>query len=268
MHDQATANNSVRRANTLMRKRRPASAYRRRRICFGAGFAAVCVLVVVAVLALLAGGTTERVNASRLMAGESPSGSVAVSGTGQAKPAFARLSDRDILLPIASKDVTIIAYQPISNDRAVSLTPIGEQTNSNRVVRFVRGIFSSEQNIRYYLIPGSGGSATSSVLIGAAAGSAVSAPVSGVVTAVKQYKFYGRYDDVQIDIRPEETSGTTVSLMFIDNVAVSIGDVVSAGETQLGEVRQCPKELSAVLSKYTHDSGSHVHMIVTQNPIS
>jgi murein DD-endopeptidase MepM/ murein hydrolase activator NlpD len=267
MHVEVTSERSARRDDALRRKRRHASAYRRRRICFGAGFTATCVIIVIAVLLLSASGTTAQVNNGRLMAGESPSGSVAVTGTGQARPAFARLDDRDILLPIASSDVTIIAYQPISDDRAVALTPIGEQVNSNGVVRFVRGIFSSEQNIRYYLIPGNGGSPTSSVLIGAAPGSLVKAPVSGVVTAVKQYKFYGKYDDVQIDIRPEATSGTTVSLMFIDHVAVSIGDVVSAGETQLGEVRECPKELGAVLSKYTHDSGSHVHMIVTQDPI-
>lgn len=268
MHEEVPSEKSARRDDALRRKRRQASAYRRRRICFGAGFAATCVIIVITVLLLSASGTTARVNPTKLMVGESPSGSAAVSGMGQTRPAFARLGDRDILLPIASSDVTIIAYQPVSDDRAVSLTPIGEQANSNGVVRFVRGIFSSEQNIRYYFIPGSGGSSTSSVLIGAAPGSQVKAPVSGVVTAVKQYKFYGKYDDVQIDIRPEGTSGTTVSLMFVDHVTVSIGDVISAGETPLGEVRECPKELGAVLSKYTHDSGSHVHMIVTQDPIS
>jgi len=55
---------------------------------------------------------------------------------------------------------------------------------------------------------------------------------------------YGKYPDVQIDIRPEKTSGVTVSLLFIADPVVSIGDMVQAGKTQLGKVRECPKELA------------------------
>ena len=88
------------------------------------------------------------------------------------------------------------------------------------------------------------------------------------MTAVKHYKLYGKYDDVQVDIRPEEMSGITFSLLFIDEPAVSIGEVVTAGKTAIGKVRECPEELGKQLSIFTHDDGSHVFMQATEEPIS
>ena len=230
-------------------------------------FGLLCLVVAAILIAVSAGGTTERVDAQNLPVGDARAGSVPVSATGETRPAFARLGDRNLLLPVAAGDATIIAYRPVSDERAVALSPIGDQANANAVVRFFRGLFSGKPLVRYYLLDGEGGAATSSVLIGAPAVSPVTAPVSGVVTAVKQYKLYGKYDDVQIDIRPEELSGDTVSLIFISDPVVSIGEVVSAGKTQLGKVRECPPELGTTLAVYTHDSGSHVHLMVTEEPI-
>jgi hypothetical protein len=169
---------------------------------------------------------------------------------------------------VAASDVTIIAYQPVSDDRVVQFSPIGDQANSNGLVRFFRGIFSGKPSVRYYLLSGEGKGATGSILVGAAPGCPVTAPVSGTVTAVKQYKLYGKYDDVQVNIRPEEMSGITISMLFIDEPVVSIGEVVTAGKTQIGKVRECPDELGKQLGTYTHDSGSHVFMQATEEPIS
>jgi ABC-type transporter lipoprotein component MlaA len=36
----------------------------------------------------------------------------------------------------------------------------------------------------------------------------------------------------------------------------------------LGKVRECPEDLGATLAEYTHDSGSHVHLQVTEEPIT
>lgn len=233
----------------------------------GIAFALSCLVVAAIVIAATAGGSTAQVSTDSLLSNDASSASAAVSATGEDRPAFARLGDRNLTLPVAARDATIIAYQPVSDERAVALSPIGEQANAGAIVRLFRDIFSGEPLVRYYLLEGDGGAPTSSVLVGAAAGSPVTSPVSGVVTAVKEYKLYGKYDDVRIDIRPEEMSGTTVSLMFISDPAVSIGEVVSAGKTQLGKVRECPPELGAPLARYTHDPGAHVHLKVTQEPI-
>jgi len=232
------------------------------------GFAVLCLVVAGVVIVTTVGGSTARVTTQGLLMSGSASPSAPVAATGEERPAFARVGDRNLLLPVAARDATIIAYQPVSDERAMTLSPIGDQANSNALVRFFRGIFSGEPSVRYYLLEGGGGAATSSVLVGAVPGSPVTSPVSGIVTAVKSYKLYGKYDDIQIDIRPEEMSGITISLLFISDPVVSIGEVVSAGKTQLGKVRECPVELGKSLAQYTHDSGSHVHIQATEEPIS
>jgi hypothetical protein len=252
----------------VRRKRRNEILYRRRRIRFAAGFAVVCLIVAGVIIAVTAGGSTAQVDSQGLLVSSDPSPSAAVAANDASHPAFARLRDRNLLLPVAAGDVTIIAYQPVSTERAVGFSPMGDQANSNALVRFFRGIFAGAPSVRYYRLSGQGGTGTGAILVGAAPGCAVTAPVSGTVTAVKRYKLYGKYDDVQVDISPEAMSGITFSLIFIEDPVVTIGEVVTAGKTALGKVRECPVELGKQLSVFTHDSGSHVFMQATEEPIS
>jgi hypothetical protein len=268
MREGASSSETLRQDDQDRRKQRDHRLYRRRRIGFVVGLASLCLIVVIVVIALTAGGSTAQVSAQGLLVSSDPSPSAAVSATGEARPAFSRLGDRNLLLPVAARDVTIIAYEPVSDDRVVQFSPIGDRANANALVRFFRGIFSGRPAVRYYLLSGEGTGATGSILVGAAPGSPVTAPVSGTVTAVKQYKLYGKYDDVQVDIRPEEMSGITVSMLFVDEPVVSIGEVVTAGKTQIGKVRKCPDELGKQLAVYTHDCGSHVFIQATEEPIS
>jgi hypothetical protein len=220
------------------------------------------------VIAVAAGGSTARVSSDSLAVRSGSSPSAPVAADPASYPAFTRLGDRNLLLPVAAGDATIVAYQPVSDEHAMQFSPIGDQANSNALVRFFRGIFAGEPSVRYHLLPGEGTGATGSILVGAAPGSPVRAPVSGTVTAVKQYKLYGKYDDVQVDIRPEEMSGITITMLFIEDPVVSIGEVVTAGKTALGKVRACPEDLGKQLAAYTHDSGSHVFMQATEELIN
>ncbi len=266
MREGITAPEAQRQEQLLRRKKRLAMQYRRRRIRLGIGVVVFFLVIASVIVAISYDGPTAQADTQNLLAGTSPSASAPVTSTGQQHPAFARLGDRNLTLPVDAGDATIIAYQPITDERALELTPIGEKANTNAIVRFFRDIFAGEPLLRYHQLEGGGSIPTSSVLIGAPAGSPVTSPVSGTVTAVKEYKLYGKYDDVQIDIRLEELSGTTVSLMFISDPAVSIGEVVSAGKTQLGRVRESPSELAATITRYTHDSGAHVNLKVTEEP--
>jgi len=235
---------------------------------FAVAFAVVCLLVAGVLIATSAGGSTAQVNSQNLLVSGQPSASAPVQVGGEEHPAFARLDDRNLLLPIAAEDATIIAYQGVSDEGAIPIEAMGERSNANGLVRFFRSIFSGDPSVRYFVLAGEGSAETTSVLIGALPGSPVTAPISGVITGVKEYKLHGKYDDVQVDIRPQGASGTTVSLLFISDPVVSIGEVVTAGKTQLGKVRQCPPELGQALSYYSHDSGSHVHLQATEEPIS
>ena len=244
--------------------------YRQRRVRFVMGLVAVVVLVVViVVVAVAAGRNRSQVSSEQLLAGGARPPTAPVSATSEERPAFARFGEGELLLlPVAAADATIIAYQPVSDDRAVPLTPIGQQVNANAFSRFFRGLFSGEASVRYYVLAGEEGEPTTSVLIGAAPDSPVTSPVSGVVSGVRQYLLFGKYEDVQIDIRPEGIGGITVTLLFIDNPAITIGQRVDEGETLLGTVRRCPEEVGKVLADYTHDSGSHVYLQVSEEPIN
>jgi hypothetical protein len=263
---EASSSESPRYDKPIRRKGRDSGLYRRRRIGFGVGVVFLCIVVVAAVLAITAGGSSAQVATTGVQVG--PSASATVTADRGTHPAFARLRDRNLLLPVNAEAATIIAYQPIADSQAIQFSPVGEQANSNRLVRFFRGIFSGEPSVRYFLLPGDGSGSTGSILVGAAVGSPITAPVSGTVTAVKQYSLFGKYDDVQVDIRPEEMSGVTFTMLLVADPVVSMGEVVTAGKTAIGKVRECPDELGKQLSAYTHDCGSHVIIQATEEPIS
>jgi hypothetical protein len=241
--------------------------YRQRRIRFIVGFAAVCVLLtVVIVVAVAVSKNSGQLSPEQQLAGGTRSPTAPIAASTQDRPAFARFGGKNILLlPVA--DATIIAYQPVSDTKAVALTPIGQRVNVNGFVRFFRDLFTGTPSMRYYQLPGADNAPTTSVLIGAQPDTPVTSPVNGVVVRVREYLLFGKYDDVQIDIRPEELGGTIVTLLFINNPAVTIGMRVEAGKTLLGTVRQCPQEIAKILADYTHDSGSHIHLQVSEEPI-
>ena len=191
-----------------------------------------------------------------------------VEASGESRPFFASLEGQNLVLPVAARDATVIAYQPADDERAVPLEPVGRQVNGGVVSRSIGRVFSQDSSVRYYVLEGDGRvvAPTGAVAIGAPAGSVITSPVSGEVTGVKRYRLLGKYDDIQIDIRPAKVSGVTISLLFVAEPAVSIGQTVVAGTTQIGTVRDAPGDLGAKVAALTHDSGSHVHIQVTQEP--
>lgn len=252
----------------LQRKKQKAALYRQRRVRFLLAAVAVCVLLAVVIsVSVSASQNSGQLAPEDLLAGGTKSPTAPILTSGEDRPAFARFEDRNLLLPVSAADATIIAYQPVSDTRAIALTPIGQKANANALVRFFRRLFSSDPAIRYYQLPGADNEPTTSVLIGAQPDTPVTSPVSGVVIRVREYLLFGKYEDVQIDIRPEEMGGTVVTLLFINDPAVTIGERVEAGKTLLGKVRKCPEEVGSVLSAYTHDSGSHVNLQVFEEPV-
>lgn len=215
----------------------------------------------------MADDPTTKVATQELLADDQAGETRPVDAVGEAHPVFARLPGANMVLPVAAGDATIIAYHPLSDDRAVALSPVGTQVNGGVVARSLERVFSGDQGVRYYILDSKQRvvAETGAVDIGAAAGTAILSPVKGQVTGVKPYKLYGKHDDVQVDIRPAGVSGVTISLLFVEEPAVAIGQTVEAGKTQIGTVRRVAEELSEGLSALTHDAGNHVHIQVTQD---
>ena len=251
------------------RKRRRETIVRRRRIRF---VSLVLVLAIAAGLYAVLSSvsrSTAQVSEQELLVRETPSEGGPVDASGEEHPVFARLADNNLVLPMAAQYATIIAYHPLSDERAVSLSPIGAQVNGGAVARTLQRLFSGRAPIRYYLMSSAGRvvAQMAAVDIGAPAGTPVCTPVSGQVIGVKSYRLYGKYDDVQVDIRPKGTSDVIISLLFIEDPVVQIGQTVEAGKTQIGKVRAAQGDLGERLAEYTHDTGSHVHLQASQSPL-
>ena len=86
------------------------------------------------------------------------------------------------------------------------------------------------------------------------------------MVGVKSYRLYGKYDDVQVDIRPKGTNDAIISLLFIEDPVVQIGQTVEAGKTQIGKVRAAQGDLGERLAGYTHDDGARVPSRLPQEP--
>lgn len=237
---------------------------RRRRVRFLALFVASVLAVTAYAVTTLAGRSTAQVTGTDLLLAEDSAVAGPVDPDGPTHPVFARLLERNLVLPVAARSATIIAYHALGDERAVPLVPSGLQVNSGVVSRSISRVFSGESSVHYHVLKteGRNPSDTDSVDIGAPAGTPIVSPVSGVVTGVTEYLLYGKYVDVQIDIAPEGVGDVTLSLLFVDEPAVTIGQTVEEGKTQLGKVREPQGDLGERIAEHTHDAGGHVHLQV------
>jgi hypothetical protein len=150
-----------------------------------------------------------------------------------------------VVLPVARADITAVAYHPVDYDGTVPFTP-------------------TDGGVPYYLMPGSGSessSATSGLDVGAVPGSPVVSPVDGKVIAIKPYRILGRYADVEVDVQMTSDPSLLLVVTHIARPQVALGDVVAAGQSQLGQVRGLPSSLDQALSRYTSDAGDHVQLM-------
>lgn len=104
------------------------------------------------------------------------------------------------------------------------------------------------------------GAPDSAADVGAKAGSDVLAPVSGVVVKIKRYKLYGKYDDLEVHIRPDDARHVDCVLIHVDDLSVSVGDRVTSGVTRIAAVRLLSDREKMQLADYTGEAGDHVHI--------
>ncbi|MEZ5126310.1 MAG: hypothetical protein R2826_08695 [Thermoleophilia bacterium] len=177
----------------------------------------------------------------------------------------ARVEGIDLLLPVARDATTAVAFHPVDNPDAVSLTPSGERTSGGGLGARLADIFAEGGGLQYYLMGESGTSASSGTAgldIGAVPESQVVCPIDGKVVAMKRYRILGRYNDVEIQVQFARDPSLLMVVTHVAHPDVAIGDVVTCGESVLGEVRGFPDGLDQALSRYTSDAGDHVQIVV------
>lgn len=111
---------------------------------------------------------------------------------------------------------------------------------------------------------GGQGNPDTAIDVGAPVGSPVIAPVDGTVVLVRPYLLYGRWDDVEIHIRPTGRPDLDVVLLHTSDPLVEAGDEVIGGVTKLSYIRRLDDKMPLQLRTYVpeSDGGNHVHVQV------
>jgi len=171
--------------------------------------------------------------------------------------------DLRLYLPIAQQRITAIAYHAVGED-ALALDPVGSQANAGVFTRLFRRLFGESSDvIHYYLLGGGSGPDTAGLDVGAPAGTDVYAPVDATVVGISDLVLDGRVFGARIDLQPLGSPGLVVTVTHLSpDPALAVGSTVAAAKTRIGEVVDVSQVESSTLARYSHDSGTHVHIEV------
>jgi hypothetical protein len=171
----------------------------------------------------------------------------------------ARLGSLHIQLPVSQSRVTAIGYQG-GTEGALALSALGTQANAGALRRLVGAVFgSSHGRPRWYQLPGGQGPGSSSLDVGAPAGTDVYSPVDGTVLAIDDVVIDGRTLGSRIDIQPAGVPSLVVSVSHVKiDPALVVGSPLTAAGTKLGSVVDFSHAERQALARYTNDSGNHV----------
>ncbi len=143
---------------------------------------------------------------------------------------------------------------------ALALSPLGTQANEGLLKRVVHSVVGgSSGRPRWYQLPGGLGPSSSSVDIGAPAGTDVYAPVDGTIVAIDDVVLNDRVYGSRVDIQPTGAPSLVVSVSHIRvDPSLVVGSSVTSSGSKLGSVVDFTHAEHQALARYTNDSGNHV----------
>jgi hypothetical protein len=168
----------------------------------------------------------------------------------------------EISTPIRPESLTGLGYHP-EGESLVEMAPRGENLSANPLL----GLFAdgtTPEKIHYHMMDAAGraGPQTGALDVGAAAGTTVYAPVTGMVTAIRPDPMVQGANVVEIKPDANANIRVTVSLVRSGEGSPGVTNRVTAGMTKLGAVANSAKILDPQLSSYTSDGGNHVTISV------
>ncbi|MCL2881599.1 MAG: hypothetical protein FWF45_01700 [Coriobacteriia bacterium] len=252
---------------------------------------AIGAIVVICLAAIFASGllwmrySNGRADAlSKVLTSKQPASSVVATTTAGAStettglptPVVASFKGIPLHLSVRMRDLTEVGFHPASNPYAMvldtTLTPADATT--------VRATHTTGRNkskqptgdnvalIGNYIqmwrtdtgsIPG-----RTSIDEGAPAGSVTYAPITGTITAVREYNYENGCKDYEVHMSFEATALARYEVVMIheENVKVKVGDEVTGGLTPIAQVRDLTPFLKNQLGEYTGEAGNHAHVQV------
>jgi hypothetical protein len=172
--------------------------------------------------------------------------------------------DVEISTPIRPASLTGLGYHP-EGESLVEMVPRGENLSANPLLGLFAG-GETPENIHYHMMDAAGrtGPQTGALDVGAAAGTTVYTPVTGVVTAIRPDPMVQGANVVEIKPDANANVRITVSLVRSEEDSAGVTTRVTAGMTKLGTVADSAQVLDPQLSSYTSDAGNHVTISVSK----
>jgi murein DD-endopeptidase MepM/ murein hydrolase activator NlpD len=183
------------------------------------------------------------------------------SRRGERGEVFATAGGVDLHLP---SDVLAVGFHESGSRNAVRMLPIGTPTSNHNAGRVTLPPASADN--RYFVLPTRRrpGTPTSAVDIRVEHGKPIASVVDGTVTAVSEYRLYGRTPDQVVEIRSERNPDIKVRMLHVEGVQVAPGDRVRAGETVVAaSSRQLP--FASQIDRFS-SRGPHVHVELRHKP--
>lgn len=165
-------------------------------------------------------------------------------------------------LPAAA--AVLVAWHEASTVRSLALDPIGRLRDNGNPTRFSAPAplpDGPDVGVDYDVQVSRGRSAgpTSAADVVLADREPVLAPVTGTVTEVRPYLLYGRYDDVRIELRPDDAPELGVVLIHVTRPAVVVGQRVAVGDRLAAAARLLP--FRSIVDRATEpERFGHVHV--------
>jgi len=182
-----------------------------------------------------------------------------------AAPPFATIGGTGIVLhlPALLGNVIGLGYHQAYNSRSVALESTMDLRENATTAAITRSSRLGAPVAFVMTSRGRGSAPTSSVDIAVNDGTTVRSPVSGRVRKVVPYMLYGRYDDVRIEIEPDERSDILIAIVHLDQPLVAAGNRVEAGLTPLARPRRLP--VNSQIDQYLGKATEHIHVQI--NPV-
>jgi murein DD-endopeptidase MepM/ murein hydrolase activator NlpD len=202
-------------------------------------------------------------------------------------PYFASFRGVKIHLPIAATSITVLVFHQSSYNDTYPMHSLLKAGDSSRIAKAASRAKAAGKSYRStpnaasvknshgvwtgkalsLWRAGRAGAAYTAADCGAKPGTAVLAPLSGTVMEIRRYKLYGKYTDIEIDIKPDAWSDIDVILLHVTNPHVTEGQHVVGGVTKIAEVRHLSGIVSGLqLRTYSTDGGNHTHLQITKIP--
>src|SRR5918997_6782549 len=180
---------------------------------------------------------------------------------------LAEVAGVGISSPIRPEDITGLGYHP-EGESLVEMSPRGKNLSGNPLL----GLFANDsgpEKIQYHLMDPARrqGPPTGSLDVGAEAGAAVYAPVTGTVTAIRPDP--ALQEDASVveikpienpDAKPTDKPDVRISVSLVQGITSDLGpkSPVTAGITQLGRVADSARVVRPQLADYVSETGNHV----------